>query len=370
MVNKNTFLYLTAFSKTGGIEQFNKNFLKALHSIDSDAVAVSLHDTKTDERYFPVQRFKGHGGGKIAFLFSLFLHAKQYNKVYIGHINLALAGYILKKRNPSVQLILIAHGIEVWHKQKGLAAWLLKQADAVFAVSNFTKTAMRSNNPFVPEEKVKLLPNALDPFFSFPANFTKPAYLKEKYRLQPTDKIILTIARLSSDEQYKGYDLVIRSLKKIIAQDTTVKYLLVGKADETEAARIRKLIQTEGLSDRVILPGFIPNAELTDHYLLADVFVLPSMGEGFGIVLIEALACGRKVVAGNKDGSVDAILNGKLGVLIDPENPDELVQAIGVTLKGGNATAPDLQSAAKAHFAFPQFEHQLSCLLNQDSLDN
>lgn len=370
MVNKSIFLYLTAFSKTGGIEQFNKNFLKAMHAFDSDAVTVSLHDTKADERYFPAESFKGYGGSKIGFLLFLFLHAKQYNKVYIGHINLALAGYILKKRNPSLQLVLVAHGIEVWNKQKGLAAWLLKQAEAVFAVSNFTKKAMCSNNACLSEEKIKILPNALDPFFSFPSNFTKPAYLKEKYRLQPTDKIILTIARLSSEEQYKGYDLVIRSLKKIITKDSTVKYLLAGKADETEAARIRKLIQTEGLSDRVILPGFIPNAELVDHYLLADVFVLPSMGEGFGIVLIEALACGRKVIAGNKDGSIDAIRNGELGILIDPENPDDLIQAIDVTLKGETATAPYLQSAAKAHFAFPQFEHQLFCLLNQHPLDN
>lgn len=370
MVNKWAFLYLTAFSRTGGIEQFNKNFLKALHTLHPETEAVSLHDSKTDERYFPVQSFKGFRGSRIAFLLSLFLHAKQYNKVWIGHINLALAGYILKKRNPSVQLILVAHGIEVWNKQKGMAAWLLKHAEEIFAVSNFTRTKLLSNNQLTEAEKVKVLPNALDPFFSFPVNFTKPAYLKEKYRLQPTDKIILTIARLSSEEQYKGYDIVIRSLKNIIANDPAVKYLLVGKADETEAARLRKLIQVEGLSDKVILPGFVPKAELSDHYLLADVFVLPSTGEGFGIVLIEALACGRKVIAGNKDGSIDALLNGKLGTLIDPENPEELIRAVDVALKGEMADALNLQSEMKQYFSFPKFKYQLSCLLNQHPFGN
>ena len=81
-----------------------------------------------------------------------------------------------------------------------------------------------------------------------------------------------------------------------------------------------KLVEEKNLTNNFILTGYIEDKELTDHYLLADVFVMPSTQEGFGIVFLEALVCGLPVIAGNKDGSVDALLNGKLGKLIDPDN--------------------------------------------------
>jgi phosphatidyl-myo-inositol dimannoside synthase len=83
-----------------------------------------------------------------------------------------------------------------------------------------------------------------------------------------------------------------------------------------------------GLTENVILGGYVPDHELRSHYNLCDVFAMPSKGEGFGIVFLEAMACGKPVVAGNKDGSVDAVLNGQIGALVDPDSVDE----IGLTL--------------------------------------
>ena len=87
-------------------------------------------------------------------------------------------------------------------------------------------------------------------------------------------------------------------------------------------------LQDRGLTDSVILAGYIPEHELCAFYNLCDVFAMPSKGEGFGIVFLEALACGKPVIAGNKDGSVDAVLNGELGVLVDPESVDEIAKAL------------------------------------------
>ena len=94
-----------------------------------------------------------------------------------------------------------------------------------------------------------------------------------------------------------------------------------------------KLISVYKVDEQVILPGFIDESELTDHFLLADLFVLPSKKEGFGIVFIEALACGLPVVCGNTDGSVDAIYNGELGKAINPDDIAELENAITEYLK-------------------------------------
>jgi glycosyltransferase involved in cell wall biosynthesis len=65
-----------------------------------------------------------------------------------------------------------------------------------------------------------------------------------------------------------------------------------------------------------------------DHYRMCDVFAMPSKGEGFGIVFLEALACGRPVIAGNCDGSRDAVLDGELGFLVDPDSPEAVAAAL------------------------------------------
>jgi glycosyltransferase involved in cell wall biosynthesis len=76
------------------------------------------------------------------------------------------------------------------------------------------------------------------------------------------------------------------------------------------------------------LTGFIPDEELTAHYQLCDVFAMPSKKEGFGIVYLEALACGKPTLGGNQDGALDALCRGELGALVDPDD----VQAIAHTL--------------------------------------
>jgi len=72
----------------------------------------------------------------------------------------------------------------------------------------------------------------------------------------------------------------------------------------------------------------VPETELRDHYNLCDAFAMPSQGEGFGIVYLEALACGKPTLAGNKDGSVDALCHGELGALVDPDDVKQIAQTL------------------------------------------
>ncbi len=90
----------------------------------------------------------------------------------------------------------------------------------------------------------------------------------------------------------------------------------------------KRKLQALRLSNRIIFTGYIPESEKVAHYNLADAYVMPSMGEGFGIVLIEAAACGVPVVGSRADGSREALLDGRLGRLVDPRKPNELLQAI------------------------------------------
>ena len=88
-----------------------------------------------------------------------------------------------------------------------------------------------------------------------------------------------------------------------------MKYVVIGRGDDQP--RLAQLAADLGVADRVIFAGFVPDEALIDHYRLADVYVMPSK-EGFGIVYLEAMACGVPVIAGDDDGSADPLQDGRL----------------------------------------------------------
>jgi glycosyltransferase involved in cell wall biosynthesis len=142
----------------------------------------------------------------------------------------------------------------------------------------------------------------------------------------------LTVCRLSDTERYKGYDQMLRALPTILCEVPDARYLLVGTGPDR--TRIEKLAADLGVQHAVVLAGFIRDDELCEHYNLCDLFAMPSKGEGFGIVYLEALACGKPVLAGNKDGSRDAVADGELGLLVDPDNTAEIAnETIRVLLR-------------------------------------
>lgn len=368
-MKKVLFLYLKAFSFTGGIEKFNSSFLKALHelSIDGhiDAAAFSMYDKTVDEKYFSKNRFKGFSSSRLYFVCSAIYYALKYDILILGHINLAVIGLVVKKIKPSVRLVFVAHGIEVWDTQTGFKQQLLQKADMILAVSSFTKAKILEHNPLVRSASIHIFHNTIDSYFSLPAKFNKPTYLMQRYGIGSNEQVVLTVTRLSSTEKYKGYDNTIALIKSINQQSSKkVHYLLCGKYDAAEFERVNGLIEENDASAFVQLVGFVKDEELIDHYLLADVFVMPSKKEGFGIVFIEAMACGRKVIAGNKDGSVDALQDGALGKLIDPDDKDALMEAIGTSLEESPVHPFLLQERVMDAFGFHRYKQRLKDCLN------
>ncbi|HMI68089.1 MAG TPA: glycosyltransferase family 4 protein [Cyclobacteriaceae bacterium] len=358
------FIYLKAFSFTGGIEKFNRSFMKALHelSVDGlfDASAISAYDGFTDEKYFPRLRFTGVRGLRIVFVCIAFFRALKSEVFIVGHINLGVVGYFAKRVKPSLKLIVIVHGIEVWKEHTGYKRKVLEQADLILSVSDFTKNEITRYNRTVAHEKIRVFPNTLDPYFEFPANFDKPDYLLKRYGISKETPILLTVSRLAFSEKYKGYDNVIRSMFDLSKINKNLIYLLCGKADKSEKQRIGRLIEDNKIKGRVKLLGFIPDKELIDHYLLADVFVMQSKKEGFGIVFIEALACGRNVIAGSKDGSAEALMHGELGTLVHPDSVEELKVAVNNCLNGSKRDPLMLQRKVIAAFGFDKYKQRLS----------
>ena len=229
-----------------------------------------------------------------------------------------------------VKYAVTVHGVDVWGLKSAPRIAGLKGADKIISVSKYTAERLGRELPGV-VEKLTVIPNVVDANRFKISN--KPASLLSRYNLAG-NKIILTVSRLSSEEGYKGYDKIIASLPSILEKVPGAKYILVGGGSDEE--RIRMYIKKLNLTDSVIMAGRVSDEELPDFYNLADVFAMPSTGEGFGIVFIEATASGIPVVAGNKDGSTDAVLCGRTGILINPEKTEEISSAI-ISLLAGRA---------------------------------
>jgi len=338
MSKKILLVTLQSFSTTGGIQKMTRTLGHSLNQValkngwQFDMYSAYDADEDLMTQYVSAEHFKGFNIHRVPFVVATVKKGIKANVVILTHINLAVVGLIIKKINPNCRVWLIAHGIEVWRPLSFFQKAFLNLCDNIICVSSFTKQKMLSMHS-LNADKCSVLNNAIDPFMHLPEKFVKPGHQLNKYNLTTDNPIIYTLTRLANSEQYKGHDQVIKVLSKIKSKFPGVKYILSGQYDYAEEIRIKELIASVGAQDDIILTGFIAEEELTDYFLLADVFVLPSKKEGFGIVFIEALACGLPVICGNADGSVDAIRNGELGQAIDTDNLDELEQAINNVLE-------------------------------------
>jgi phosphatidylinositol alpha-1,6-mannosyltransferase len=176
----------------------------------------------------------------------------------------------------------------------------------------------------VPAGRIQVIHNGTDPARFYP---TDASVLRHDLGLSDR-KVLLTISRLVPR---KGIDTVLRSLPQIAQSVPNVYYLIGG--DGPDRARLEALVEQLGVAHRVRFLGKIPYDDLVRYYNMADVFVMPSREnmpfvEGFGIVFLEANACGKPVVGARSGGIPDAVLNGKTGLLVEPDDEVELAQAL------------------------------------------
>ena len=339
MPKKIILLTLQTFSTTGGIQKMTRTLAHSLDHVSKeqqwDFKLWSLYDSRYDimRQYLEPENFIGFGRSRRRLALNTLSKGTKADTLILSHINLALIGIIVKILNPKCKIWLVAHGIEVWRPLSILKSLFVKRfCDRVICVSNFTKQQMISWHHVDPQ-KCTVLNNVVDPFIKHPEEFDKPEYLLNRYSFTKANQVIFTLTRLASSEQYKGYEQVIKAVARLKDRFPKLKYILAGQYDSTEEIRIKELITACRVEEQVILTGFLNENELADYFLLADLFVLPSKKEGFGIVFIEALACGLPVICGNADGSVDAIRQGELGTAINVNDLDELEKAISSYLQ-------------------------------------
>ncbi|NEQ99836.1 MAG: glycosyltransferase family 4 protein [Cyanothece sp. SIO2G6] len=369
------------FGFTGGIQIYTRNLLEQFKTILPDAQYTTLlkydrpSDVLNSSAPIPGIRFCCFGQWPrqlqtILMTLTLLWLAFRYRDMLfiVTHANYAKA-LCIAKRMFNIRYWIVAHGLEVWDVKPGLLQTALRQADRIAAVSQYTRQRLMQEQS-IPGDRIHILTNTFDAerFQIAP----KPLHLLEKHSLNPRQKVILTVCRLGGESPlYKGYEHIIRILPQLREHFSDIQYVLVGKGSDLK--RIQQLVNTLDLQANVILPGFVPDEILPDYYNLCDVFAMPSTGEGFGIVYLEALSCGKPVLAGNQDGAVDPLLNGELGCLINPHDREEILMALLNILQGhypnNRVYQPEyLREQAIAHFSINQFQTQLIHLLQHQGV--
>ena len=335
-----------AWGGHGGIALYNRDLATALASRgDVEEVIVIPRVVRTDLRGIPPKiTFLSEAARSPLHYIRAITRARSMRPelVVCGHINLLPVA-----RAMTPHPILMIYGIDAWKRQHGaLRNRLVHQSAAVISISELTRDRFVAWSGY--RGPTHILPNAIHA--EQYGIREKRADLVARYRLEGK-RVLLTVGRLAAEERYKGFDEVLELLPELPAD---VVYIIAGGGnDET---RLRRKADSLGIAHRVVFTGLFPEEEKPDLYALADIYVMPSRGEGFGFVILEALASGVPVIASKHDGGREAVLGGKLGLLVDPANPAEILAAIRELLAHPRREIP----AGLEHFSFENFVARLA----------
>jgi phosphatidyl-myo-inositol dimannoside synthase len=353
-------LVTEAFGGRGGIALYNRDLLAALCSYPSceEVVAFPRLVSNTIEELPGKLIYMTDGvNDKIRYVKTVLQCMKKNRKfglILCGHINLLPLAYIVSLWS-NAPILLMIYGIEAWKPtHRLLNNYLINKIEAFISISNITKQRF-IHWAKLNDDKGFILPNAIHPHLYGPG--PKNNILLNRYRLQGKT-ILLTVGRLSAEEHYKGFDQLIELLPELSKDITDIAYLIVG--DGSDRKRLEEKAKALGVSGKVVFAGYIPESEKADHYRLADVFIMPGKGEGFGFVFLEAMASGIPVIASKVDGSREAVRDGNLGIIVDPENAEEIKAAILQSLKYPKGQIPE----GLDYFSFDNYQNRLHAIIN------
>ena len=341
-----------AYGGHGGIALYNRDLAEALAARDDvEEVIVVPRVIRSEVGDIPpkVTFHAGAARGPLQYLRAVArARASKPDLVICGHINLLPVACSLA-RHP----LLMIYGIEAWkHVPRRLTNRLLPRARAIVSISEITRDRLLAWSKY--RGRTYLLPNAIHT--EAYGIREKRADLVKRYGLEGK-RVLLTVGRLVEQERYKGFDEVLEILTDL---PTDVVYMIAGGGND--AVRLQQKAAQLGIGDRVVFTGLFPDAEKADLYALADVYVMPSRGEGFGYVFLEALASGVPVIGSKHDGGREALLDGDLGLLVDPANPAEILAALRELL---GAHPPRRIPPLLDYFSFDKFRARVDAILDE-----
>lgn len=349
-------LMTDAFGGYGGIAQYNRDLVSALsHRHDIKFIDVHVRVAPLSLEPLPAKA-RQHRALKspprYALAAALNCLQRAPDLIFNGHLfHGPLALHL--KRVTGARLISQLHGTEVWTHLPRKHLQPLALSDLVLCVSNDTKSRFLSQAPHL-QGRAAVVPNMVGEAF-------RPGDRDAARRALGfgAEKIILTVARLDDRGGYKGHDRIIRLLPRLLeAHAGGVRYVIAGEGPDR--SRLETLAAALGVSNAVLFLGRVPTEELPRLYRASDIFAMPSTGEGFGIVYLEAMACGTPALGIDAGGVCDAFANGALGVCPKSEAFEDVLAAM---LAAPKPDPEHLSSAVFERFGAQAFATHLDAAL-------
>lgn len=351
----NTLLLAPAlFSSDGGIERIMRLYLRALGELAGagDHVrALVLNDRTSappalaDYATPALTSITACGRNKLSCLWHTLRLARQSDRVICGHMNLLRLAHLARRLVPRLEIALVAHGIEVWRDFSAAERRALSATPRILCVSDYTRRQLAQRCAELLPAQLLVQPNALDPQFAAPA---PDATATQR-------GLILSVARLDAAEAYKGIDHLISSLPGLRSAVSGVRLRIVGDGDDR--SRLENLAARSGVAKHVEFVGRIDDAALRRHFAACELFALPSRGEGFGLVYLEALAHGKPCIAADTGGAPE-IVNTTCGVLVPFGDVPALAQAAATVLR--RTWDANTLRARAAEFSYEAFRRRLA----------
>lgn len=319
----------------GGVSSYYKNLCDHLPADDIVVLAQETPKNYYDEKsQYKVYRKKLFWKNTMVWPKWLRAISCIHDIVKKEKIEVILAGQILPvgslayfyKLRSNIPYFIFCHGMDIAHlrgRKKLLARTFIRQAKGIITNSIFTKHLI---------EKFQYPHHHIIPIYPCPEILPQPpdleiARIKNLYNLH-NKRILLTVGRLVSR---KGHALVLASLPEILKKFPNVVYIIVG--DGPNKSYLKSLTEKYKLEDHVIFTGIIEKETVSAMYEMCEIFVMPSQSkpsgdvEGFGTVFLEANLFAKPVIAGKGGGVEEAVIHKKTGLIVNPENSEELKNA-------------------------------------------
>lgn len=284
--------------------------------------------------HFPVPTFSSkHGIEEFSLFLPLLLAASSEARrgrpdvIHCGEpLASGLIGYLMRKMY-RIPYIIWLHDNPfgpVSRLRHPLRKFLCLRADGIITCCNYSRDAIMREG--YPESRIQLVNPSVDTSVFRPSD--EGERVRERLGLKGK-KVLLTISRLLP---HKGQDMVIRALPELIKLHPDLVYLIGGTGPHRQP--LEGLARALGVGERVIFTGSLRQDEIADYYNACDLFIMLNREvgglswEGFGIVFIEASACGKPVIGGRAGGVMDSILDGRTGLLADPLDIQGIVKSV------------------------------------------
>jgi len=354
----------------GGVQRAGRHLAAVLTEFATsrgmECRLLSLNDSPELHRMTLAGRefvFTGCERSKGRFTVTAVKAARRKAKLVLAaHPNLAPVVQAMRIVAPRMKSIVCAHGADVWEPLGLLQRLALRHSNLVLAPSKDTAEHVATEQG-VPEERIRVLPWGLDPQFEALISPGSHPVLPENF---PSGRVILSVGRWLAAERYKGMDTLITALPRLLTQRPEVQLVLVGSGDDR--AWLEDLAEQTGVNRHVHFLTGLTYSEIAACYAACEIFAMPSGGEGFGLVYLEAMACGKPVIGGLHGGAPEVIQDGVTGYLVPHGDPIQLATSLE-TLLADPVHAKEMGARAKQRaeheFRFNVFVKSLKKILRE-----